>query len=334
MSGHHHPGATPLALEWSVLPNPGRFYTGVDKLTKQEFTTQYEALVRAELAPLTQRVTDALKALIQTDFGPDAFALHFEASSMELTDSFPVCWFVFDKDHNLRDDILECELLNEDIPCTISYDLLESEAYVDEILTWDVAFETFQNWFADCWSEAGGLNSGYVAYIQNHDSGWGLDLNTRKECETDSLFGIEPEPDPLPKIPWPKKDEITRRMTPRRYDERVSKMLNDGDIALLDELIADGWDVNYAPFRDDISTLEQAVMWKRIELVRALLERGAEVGIALYIAERDHARGSVSSELIELLKGYQTNQSEESIVVVHTSWLQKLAAKIGFGHKQ
>jgi len=275
-------------------------------MTKKQMTSEFEGLIRNELLPLTQRVVAALRPLTNRDFGPEAFAIHFEAPSTELGDSFPVAWFVFDNERNEIDEVLEYTLqIDPAITCTIPDSLLDSEDYADEIETNEIAFDVFQRWFADCWREAGGSQCKYMAYIQDHDSNYAVNLKTGEQTDVNSLYGFDPEPDPFPKIPWPSKDEITRRRSPRQYEDRVSDVFQKGDLEVLKKLIADGWDVNYAPYREDISSLEQAVMTNMIEVAEVLLVHGADMGVALFIAERSFAISSHNAAMIDLLKKYQ-----------------------------
>jgi len=85
----------------------------------------------------------------------------------------------------------------------------------------------------------------------------------------------------------------------------VEKIVNDNDIAKLKLLIMNGFDINQRD-KDGISLLQDAVRLNRLEMVRVLIESGAELGDSLLIAKRNLKFFPEFEEITKYLESLQT----------------------------
>lgn len=70
------------------------------------------------------------------------------------------------------------------------------------------------------------------------------------------------------------------------FEAEMNQIFQHGNIAVLHQIIAAGWDVNSGPFRPDVTALEVAAMNNKTDIARVLLEHGARVGGTIELVKR------------------------------------------------
>jgi len=145
--------------------------------------------VREKLQPLRVPLIAVLKKLIEFSYVDEVVSIQFEVFSDSFTCRFPVRAFFMDAD-NCEYFVYEgseakypCDvdpkLLN--IPCVYDRDFERSFTSKNEDLdSWGLATVALIEFFADCWSVAGGERFTRDACIASHDGGRVFDLVRQK----------------------------------------------------------------------------------------------------------------------------------------------------------
>lgn len=84
------------------------------------------------------------------------------------------------------------------------------------------------------------------------------------------------------------------------FAAEINQIFQHGNIAVLHQIIAAGWDVNSGPYRPDITALDFAAMYNKKDIARVLLEHGARVGRAIEIVKRCEAPPALRHDYTEM----------------------------------
>ena len=130
--------------------------------------------IRGQLAMLKTPLVAELRGVARRVMPGDTYLIDFEAHPGEFHSGFGVRW-----------DPMDAEVTQLDgggpllphvgplVPPEVS-----RSRYFEQLPVASIAFHVLPNWFADCWSEAGGGECLYPAYLSEHD-GLAFDLTLR-----------------------------------------------------------------------------------------------------------------------------------------------------------
>lgn len=84
------------------------------------------------------------------------------------------------------------------------------------------------------------------------------------------------------------------------FEAEMTQIFQHGNIAVLHQIIAAGWDVNSGPYRPDITALDFAAMNNQKDIARVLLEHGARIGRAIELVKRSEAPPALRHDYTEM----------------------------------